>query len=38
MAFLRNINLFWKFSIFGALASLLLLGAAFESYPWHARF
>ena len=32
MAFLRNINLFWKFSIFGALASLLLLGAAFESY------
>lgn len=32
MSFFRNINLFWKFSIFAGLATLLLLAAAFESY------
>jgi methyl-accepting chemotaxis protein len=32
MSFFRNINLFWKFSIFAGLATLLLLAAAFQSY------
>ncbi len=32
MSFFRNINLFWKFGIFGALASTLLLVAITVSY------
>jgi methyl-accepting chemotaxis protein len=32
MSFFRSMNLFWKFSLFGALASLFLLVAAFEGY------
>ena len=31
-SFARNLTLFWKFCIFGTLATLLLLVAAFQSY------